>query len=195
MTRLPLLPLALLLSTGAASAQSLHGDEHGPWYVGFNVGISSIDESEGFEPDEGFALSGTIGYQLGRAGDGRFNLAIEAEYYYAENDVDDFPIAFGLTPDDLETSVIFANLVGDWYWTDAVSFYVAGGVGYATDVELFSASDDGGAFQAKAGLRTHLGGGLSWNLGYRYLVTEDVEDANDFENIHNVLETGLRWEL
>ena len=192
MTRLPLLPLALLVSGASATAQGW--DETGPWYVGFGVGIPSISESEGFEPDEGFAVSGTIGYQLGRSGDGRFNLALEAEYYYAENDVDDFPIAFGLTAEDLETNAIFANLVGDWYWTDSISFYVGAGVGFA-EVDLFSASDDGGAFQGKAGLRYHLGGGFSWSLGYRYLMTEDIEDADDFENIHNVVETGLRWEL
>ena len=193
-TRLPLLPITLLLTGGLASAQTW--DDTGPWYVSLGLGLNTIEESEGFDPDDGFAFHGALGYHLGEPGDGRFRLSVEAEYYYSENDVEDFPIAFGLTPDDLETSILFANLVGDWYWTDSISLYLGGGIGYVTDVELFGASDDGGtAAQGKAGLRYQLGSGFSWNLGYRFVMTEDIDDANDFENQQHVFETGMSWDL
>ena len=68
--------------------------------------------------------------------------------------------------------------------------------GYVENVELFSASDDGfNAFQGKTGMRFQLGGGFSWNLGYRYVQTDDISNANNFENMQHVLETGVRWQL
>jgi hypothetical protein len=190
-TRLPLLSFALLAAGGGLAAQ---GDES-PWYLGFGAGINSIQANQGFEPDEGFALNGAFGYRFGEPGDGRVRFGLEAEYYYAENDLSDFPVSFGLTPDDLTTAILFGNLVGDWFWTDATSLYFGGGIGYAHDVQIFDIEDDGVAYQGKAGLRFHLGGGFSWNVGYRYVRTDDIADANDFENAQHVGEMGVTWQL
>ena len=190
-TRLSLFSSALFAVGGALAAQ-----EESPWYVGFGAGINSIDVSGDFDPDNGFALDGAFGYRFGESGDGRLRLGIEAEYFYSENDVDDFPVGFATEPDDLTTAIIFGNLVGDWFWTDAISMYFGGGIGYAHDIELFDVEDDSVAWQGKAGLRYHLGGGFSWNIGYRYVSTEDIEtDFGDFENSQHVGEMGVVWQL
>jgi len=193
-TRLPLLPIALLLSGAPLAAQSWD-DEPGPWYVGFGSGAGLMDTSQGFDPDTGFTVHGNLGYILGHPGDGRLTLAVEGEYYYSRNRVKDFPVSFGTEADNLETSAGFGNLIADWYWTDATSLYFGGGVGYTERVTLFNAKETGAAYQAKAGMRFHLGGGFSWSLGYRYLKTGDVADALDFQNEQHVFETGVRWEL
>lgn len=186
---LSLLPIALFAAGGLATAQ-----DESPWYVALGGGLQTIPETQGFDPSDGYALDVAFGYRFGESQDGALRIALEAEYYYAENDLDDFPVAFGLEGSDLSTGVFFGNVVADWYWTDTTALYFGGGAGLAT-VEVFDIEDDVVAYQGKVGLRFQLGGGFGWNLGYRYVRTEEIADADDFENGQHVAEIGVTWQL
>lgn len=191
MRTLPLLlPLALASLAGGADAQS-HRDT-GPWYVQLGGGATSPAKDADIEPESGWAINGLLGYEL--FGGERFDFALELEGWYSEGDLDTFPVFLGTPPQDMQTLAVMGNGVLDWWMAEDISLYLGAGAGYGR-AELFGVDETGLAFQGKVGLRYELGGGFSWNLGYRYVQAPQVEDANDFTGQHHELETGFRWDL
>jgi opacity protein-like surface antigen len=213
-------PLRALLLLPLLSGIAVAGEEDAGglyWRIGAG-GAYGDDADTAFggqiQYDEGYALSGAIGWHVGELANERFGLAVELEAYRAEYDVkSDNLLALGSsTGETFATSAFFVNGVVDWRWNDKVALYVAGGVGATTGMSFDSFADGPllsdfeieedsvMAVQGKAGLRYHLGGGLDWELGYRYISLEEltmtdsaVGSSFDLDSSIHTIEIGVSW--
>jgi opacity protein-like surface antigen len=214
--RIPSIATLLVLPLVGATALAANDDDGGAWYLQFGVGYNDPADSPGapggdLEFDEGFTLNGLIGYQMPLIGES-WDWALELEGYFTDFEIadDGFGELGSSAAEDTSTTAILANAMLEWQWTDSISLYGGGGLGYAPKIEFdsfaneetnYEPTDDSAfAFQGKIGLRYDLGGAFSWLIGYRYLQTEDIElrdeyfgSTFDMQNEQHVLEFGLRW--
>ncbi|MEW6073784.1 MAG: outer membrane beta-barrel protein [Planctomycetota bacterium] len=211
----PFALLAALPLVGAVPRAA--NDDDGRWYVQFGAGFASPANSTGpiqeIVFDDGFALHGLVGYRLSDpAPETRWGWSAELEGYLSDADIraDGFAEVGASTSEDLTMTAVLLNGIFDWRWSDRVTLYGGGGVGYAPRIDYQSfgnldhefglVDSDAAAWQGKIGLRYRLGASASWVVGYRYLQTEDLamEDEEigssfDLENRQHVLEFGMRW--
>lgn len=222
--RLPALATALSLALSPALASQ--GEvPSSKYYFQLGPGFAEQMDSQGFTRDitfeNGYTLSALVGRRTSWIDSDRCALSLEVEGLYvdAEVDSDGLLAAGSSTLEDLTTTAFLLNGVLDWDWSEDVTFYVGGGVGYAPVIDLASFEDgppgvngrprtfelndeEGIAWQGKVGLRYHLGADRNYSflLGLRYFQTEDVEAEDpevpgsfDLENRVLAVEAGFRW--
>lgn len=208
--RIPSLLIATILLGSSAFGQR---EEKSPWYFQLSEGLVFTTEAEdvpgdtiGFDP--GFAVGGSIGYEvpLGE----HLSFAPEVELFYQsftvdEDDINAIPSA---VEDDAKTFSVMLNGHLDWHITDQFSLYGGMGVGWAREIEyeswdsgnLVIPDNDGVCAQVRLGAGWNFGGDFDFRLGLRSFVTEpiDIEDTitgetDELEVAQLSVETSFRW--
>ena len=216
--RIPSIATLLVLPLVGAVA-SAADDEIGPWYFEFGTGLDSPADSIGPEGsnivfDSGYTLNALLGRDMGRLGAERLHWSLEFEGFFSDVEFakENFASLGSASAEDTSNVALMVNAMLDWRWSEKVSVYGGGGLGYATSVDLDTFGDalsdfdlidtHAPAMQSKIGLRYRMGGNFSWTLGYRYYQTTDLEVRDDFigsafdmENRHHVFEFGVRWDI
>ncbi len=211
-----ILSIATLLVLPLVGAPAHANDDDGTsWYVQFGVGYNNPTDSLGapggdLQFDDGFTMNALVGYQMPLCGE-RWDWAVELEGYFSDFEVEDdgFASLGASMAEDTSTTAVMANAMLEWQWTEQISVYGGGGIGYAPSIDFDTFGDgedfqlaekNAPAMQGKVGLRYRLGGSFSWLIGYRYFQTDDVRLRNgalgyvhDMNNRHHVLEIGFRW--
>lgn len=203
--------MSLVLAAAAAAAfatPALAQDASGN-YLQINLGASvagEVDLDVTLPPD---TFSGEADLETGifasltagaRTGDG---FAIEAEVLHFGSDIDteEADAVVGFPLDASVTS--YAGMINLVYSFDAgsISPYVGGGVGWGSSEYEFageSDSDDGLAFQIKAGMTFPMSDTVTWDLGYRYLTLpsyrySEAGDSLDVDGTAHVVTLGARF--
>ena len=172
-------------------------------YYSGNMGIvyaSDSDISDGsnsgeLELDDGFAITGAIGYTLGYAG------RIELEMGYRLNDVDKISLGTsgtGSVDGDITTISLLGNAYYDFTTVGRFTPFIGAGIGLANIEAKFdlAGNDDDTvfAYQFAAGGSFAVSENLNIDLQYRYFGTEDpnFDDLEAEYNTHNLI-IGLRF--
>ena len=202
--------ITLLTVVGLASTASAQDDD---WY--FQLGLGGVfptaaeDVPGGdIDFDQGFGISAAIGKRLGGGED--LGLAVEFESIFTDFKVDERDITAIPSAINDEAGSLAWMLNGrlDWKFSDSLSLYLVGGLGYATTLEYESwdsgnlnlVDEDGFAYQARVGFTFDLGGNYDVSIGYRFFQHEAIEIENtitsetfDLDPIQNHAEITLRW--
>lgn len=205
--------MAMCLATPATFAHE-KARKDDPWYVQFGLGLVSASDTDALDSgnnlvevgyDTGLGATVGLGYDLG--GGDVMGWAIEAEAVLSSYNLDEGDLGnFTTTSKGASAFAVMGNLVLDFHTSDTVSWYVGGGIGYATSVELetfdtgsqVQNDTDAVAGQFKTGLRYELGNLVNVLVGYRFFSTDDIEIAQagqvvdaTFEN--HIFEVVMRW--
>jgi opacity protein-like surface antigen len=192
----------LALSAGAAHA----GDWRSNLYMKGGVGWNHANESEytsgSTDFEEGYTVSGAIGYDFGA-------VRTELELAYRDNDVND--IYIGTTPQpnpggDISSTAVMLNGYYDIPTGGAVTPYIGAGIGMAHvsandfhvgTLSIGDETDDVFAYQGIAGANFAIDGGFSLFAEYKYFATSDVDinttDSASYDN-HSIL-AGFKYDF
>ena len=190
----------------------------GNFYLGLHGGAAIPDDSKATDSDGrynidydlGFDGSITLGYNLGddypKIGRGR----VEFEVNYAENDLDEADFAEGKVSagGSIKRTGLMINTIGEHKTSSGVIIYALLGGGFAK-IELDNATildqplaDDDEtelAFQVGAGIGWEMNRHITYDIGYRYLLTTDpnfttAEDKGlDYEYACHRILAGIRF--
>ena len=203
----PLSVLALL----AAPATAQDSD----WYLEFAAGASVTDEADAIlnslDYDAGYSIDFLIGKRV-HEGD-TFDFALEAEFYFNEQGVDDGLIGAGSsTVEQMSNGGFLVGGSMTWPLNEKISLYGGAAIGLATALDLDSKSDalsdfdiddeQALAYQGKIGARYALGETSSWFFQYRQLFVPDIDVEDTFlgqefemDIEQSLFEVGVRWDL
>ena len=190
----------------------------GNFYLGLHGGAAIPDDSKATDSegrynidyDLGFDGSITFGYNLGdsypKIGRGR----VELEVNYAENDLDEADFLEGKVSagGSIKRTGVMINTIGEHKTRSGVIIYALLGAGFAK-IELDNATildqplaDDDEtelAFQVGAGIGWEMNRHITYDIGYRYLLTTDPnfttsEDKGlDYEYACHRILAGIRF--
>lgn len=162
-------------------------------YVSLHGGANWSDtvSAPGVEDETGFAIGAAVGMPVKSVP----GLRLEGEVSYRNNEVD----VFKFITADHESFTIMGNVVYDLpVHLGPVQPYVLGGVGYGQstatfeNVALLKLESSGLAYQLGAGAEVDIADGIRAGIGYRYVVTPEIEvlglELSDGSN-HEVLAT------
>ena len=190
------------LSTFAYSAPGL--------YVGGNLGLASLNDSDVSAPDYsasvttdmGASLSGVVGYAFEN------NFRIEGELVSQANEFDQSKESgsnYSLTG-DVTSLAIMANGYYDFNNKSRFTPFIGAGIGFANvsvnDLHYVGYSDDANiddddtvfAYQLSAGVGFEITERITLDLKYRYFETEDLDIENGtVEYSSNNVYTGIRF--
>ncbi len=158
-------------------------------YVSGSLGIGLPADAEfpsgNYPLDNSLVVNGAIGYNFGSA-------RLEAAVGYQKHDYTDEPTWGGL-----EILTAMANAYYDFDTGSKVKPYIMAGAGIA-DV---STEDDytngtGFAWQLGAGIGFEVAKNVTFDLGYRYITAEDIDNLEGEMtwHAHNIL-AGIRYEF
>lgn len=142
--------------------------------VDVNASVNGESGSEKFDLNNGWLVSGALGSQMGP-------LRGEAEVLYTHNEVSDSAAVFGSTVKASQWALL-GNVIYDIPVGSKVTPYVGAGLGFgrtrlrAGDEDD---SDDGLAWQLKAGITIHRDSGMNFDVGYRYIQAAKWEATAD----------------
>jgi opacity protein-like surface antigen len=192
--------LALLMVLVFASAARADG-----FYFGAAGGVIFTQDSTVSNPeissnslvasfDPGYLFDGVAGYRWQI-------LRFEGEFIYQKSDIDSIYSVESAFPRDGDATGIggMANAWVDLATESIVSVYVGGGIGFM-NIKLsnatLSVNDSVFAWQIGAGLGFALTKQLTLDLGYRLLVTSDLEyKSGKAEYVTGNIRAGLRYEF
>ena len=179
------LPLAAVSQDMSGDEQV--GDERPGWYAGLEAGLALLDSVEAYGVDftfqPGFSTAGAIGYDTGR-------FRLEAEIAYQQNEFDEYvaPVvvipglgAYGGSGEVDGTASLFRVMFNGWFNAFNIKdsrIYLGGGIGNCrTEYDITSGlgdSDSDSAMAYQIGLVSSLPtpGGGSFDIAWRYLITE-----------------------
>lgn len=189
----------------------LRGGVAFPENTDFDVDDLNVDN----EYDNGYFVSGAVGYSFAKSGGGA--IRGELELGYVENEIDSHTItgldkfsgadAFG------ETSVFYglANLYYDFHGFGRVKPFVGAGIGFArvefddhgvtpTDVVLDD-GDTGFAYQLSAGANIAVTESVDLEIGYRFLGVTGIElealsgTSSDLDVDNHIVYGGLKFKM
>jgi len=170
----------------------------GNFYLGLHGGVAIPDDSKASDSDGRYNIdydydfdgSLTVGYNLGdkypKLGRGR----VELELNYAENDLDEADFVEGKVGADgsIKRTAVMVNTIGEHKTSSGVIIYALLGGGFAK-IELDNATildqplaDDDEtelAFQVGAGIGWEMNRHITYDIGYRYLLTTDPNFTTD----------------
>ena len=163
------------------------GEEPPGWYAGLEAGLALLDSVEAYGVDftfkPGFSAGGVFGYDTGR-------FRLEAEIAYQQNEFDEFaaPVvvipgigAYGGSGEVDGTASLFRVMFNGWINAFNIRdsrIYLGGGIGNCrTEYDITSGlgdSDSDSAMAYQVGLVSSLPfpGGGSFDIAWRYLITE-----------------------
>lgn len=171
----------LLQAAKAGSYVSVHGGAN--W--------SDTISAPGVEDETGFAIGGAVGTDL-KAVPG---VRVELEVAYRNNEVD----VFKFITADHESFTIMGNAIWDLpVQVGPARPYVLAGLGYGDNSATFESlslatlKQSGLAWQLGTGLEVDIADGVTAGIGYRYVVTPEIEilgaELSDGSN-HEVVAT------
>ncbi len=195
--------LSILFLTLALFAGLVVSTACAEMYYSGNMGIvsaSDSDISDGSDSgelsfDDGFAITGSLGYTLGYAG------RVELEMGYRANDVDKVTLygyGTGSVDGDMTTISLMGNAYYDFSTIGQFTPFIGAGIGLANieaEFDLAGNEDDTVfAYQVAAGGSFAVSENLNIDFQYRYFGTEDPNfDGLEAEyNTHNLI-LGLRF--
>ncbi len=198
MKKLSIVFLALALMIGLVVSTAC-----AEMYYSGNMGIVSAadsDISDGSDSgelsfDDGFAITGAVGYTLGYAA------RVELEMGYRANDVDKITLdgyGSGSIDGDMTTISLMGNAYYDFASVGRFTPFIGAGIGLANieaEFDLAGNEDDTVfAYQLAAGGSFAVSENLNIDLQYRYFGTENPDfDGLEAEyNTHNLI-FGLRF--
>ncbi|HOI15086.1 MAG TPA: outer membrane beta-barrel protein [Geobacteraceae bacterium] len=192
--------LALLMVLAFASAALADG-----FYIGAAGGVNFIQDSTVRNPDvssDSLEASFDPGYLFDAVAGYRWQmLRFEGEFIYQKSDLDSISSPESTFPRDGDATGIggMANAWIDLATESIVTVYIGGGLGFM-NVKLsnstVSINDSVFAWQVGAGVGFALTKKLSLDLGYRLLVTSDLEYNNGkAEYFNGNIRAGLRYEF
>ena len=211
--RISLFPAALALPLLASPLFAHDPGSDDDWYLQLGIGFvntTDVDDSPGgtVSFDTGYDFSLALGKHLRDSGSTGMAVELEGILVNFKTDEQDLLSVPSAVSDDGQNMAWLGNLVFDFHASEQFSFYLGGGIGYATDIEydtfdsgnLRTNDEDGLAYQAKLGFMYHLGGNYDFLFGYRFFATEtvEVEDTTtgatfDIDNMQHIIEFGFRW--
>jgi len=141
----------------------------------------------------GYAAGAALGYDFGA-------WRLEVDGSYRHNNIETLELAgFELAEDgSVEIEALILNGYYDWENSSSATPYLGVGAGWARvsldgvkafNIPLVDDDDSVWAAQAAAGLRFDLTRNLALDLGYRYLMTDDLELKS---SLGRKVETGIR---
>lgn len=168
----------VLLSVALCTPASAANPPAPNWYVSVNGGFNQSDIIEipfFVDDNSGYTVGGAVGTWV----DAVPGLRIEAELGYRQNAVDLFG---GFLQADHNTFTLMANAA----YTIPVELgpvrpYVLGGIGYGAteivleNIALAKLEASGVTYQLGAGLETDVAQGVTFGVGYRYVVAPEVD--------------------
>ena len=179
------LPLAAVSQDMSGDEQV--GEERPGWYAGLEAGLALLHSVEAYGVDftfqPGFSAAGVIGYDTGR-------FRLEAEIAYQQNEFDEFvaPVVvipgigtYGGSGEVDGTASLFRVMFNGWFNAFNIKdsrIYLGGGIGNCrTEYDITSGlgdSDSDSAMAYQIGLVSSLPtpGGGSFDIAWRYLITE-----------------------
>ena len=184
--------IVLLCLPLAAVSQDMSPDEEVAeeppgWYAGLEAGLALLDSVEAYGVDftfkPGFSAAGVFGYDTGR-------FRLETEIAYQQNEFDELiaPVvvipgvgAFGGSGEVDGTASLLRVMFNGWFNAFNIKdsrFYLGGGIGNCrTKYDITSGlgdSDSDSAMAYQIGLVSSLPfpGGGSFDIAWRYLITE-----------------------
>lgn len=197
---------SVALSGGAAAQDETNGDGI---YVRVGAGASFVGDLEQdftFNPDgpvsfdaprtgqevdlgESFVVGAALGFNYTQG------IRTELEYRYVENDVDrvtfiggfsetdgPLPSATSFPDENIGLHLVMSNFYFDLNNTSRFTPFIGGGVGGAFVENENGDRDAALAYQGRAGVAYDFGGGLSFDIEYIYLRTNDLSfGPNDDE--------------
>lgn len=201
----PILTVVLLTLVAPTALAHDKSRENDPWYLQMGLGMNFANATGAVDFDPGLFSALALGYDMGGGDRFGWSLEIEGIYNYWTVDENDLPLG---ADDGVSELSWWGNAVGDYHFSDKLAFYLGGGVGWVSrikydtfDAGSFSQQDkDAVAWQIKTGFKYHMGGLTDFLIGYRYMVSDDLEVTDtllsqtfDVENEKHIVELGFRW--
>jgi opacity protein-like surface antigen len=150
-------------------------------------------------PIAGFSVSGAAGVDFGL-------IRVEGEVFYNHNELDDLGGFFGPFDGDVQALAGMANLYLDIPTGIGFTPFIGGGIGFAeVDADLdagggsfLNDTDNGFAWQLRAGIAVAIFPYTDLTFGYRYFATDDLSMTNATGSVEveglrsHIGEIGLR---
>ena len=190
----------LCMAVAAVALMAVTPAHAGDWksglYIKGGAGWNHVEDSDvgagvDAEFDEGYNLTGAVGYDYGQ-------FRSEAEVTYRNNDLDNVG---GVSADgDLDQTAFMVNGYYDIPTGMAITPYIGAGIGVAhVSADDFVAGsdedDDVFAYQAIAGAEVNVAPQMDLYTEYKYFATDDVDlgTGSDFENDNHTITAGLKY--
>ena len=164
--------LALVFTVATGLLQAAKADAYISLHGGANW--SDVVNAPGVEENTGVVIGGAVGMPVKSVP----GLRLEGEISYRNNEVD----VFNFITADQESFTVMGNVVYDLpVRLGPVQPYVLGGVGYGhssatfENVALLKLESSGLAYQLGAGAEVDIADGIRAGIGYRYVVTPEIE--------------------
>lgn len=192
-----ILGTALLAGALLASPAMAQSEEQG-FYLGVGGGLTIVQESDINTSVSGIPVSGTLdfdpGFSVGATAGYKWpqSFRTELEYRYSRVGLDSASLSaggstvFGSVDGHATAHAFLANAWYDWDLKNGWMPYIGGGIGgFVLDIENTDSDTIFGG-QAGGGIQYAITPKIIFDLGYRFVITQDPSFSSDVAGVSNV---------